>query len=205
MSATPTIQNRQATTARWLLAPGIIWMCLFLVLPILMIVYVSFWTQTTFNISSDPTLASWKQFFSSDTYIGSLWTTLRSYDKEVQRGVLQNFNLAALAVTMAGVGYASVPLYRLFCQVTGFAGTPRIAEAASSEIAEGSIQIRFDANVADSPLQFRPLQVSQTVQIGQHGLLVVVAVGLLTLSTISLRSSTSQDAMATARANARLA
>jgi putative spermidine/putrescine transport system permease protein len=52
-------------------------MSLFLVVPIAMIVYVSFWTQTTFTITSDPTLASWKQFFSSDTYTGSLWTTIR--------------------------------------------------------------------------------------------------------------------------------
>jgi putative spermidine/putrescine transport system permease protein len=68
---------RKDRTTRLLLLPGIIWMALFLITPILMIVYVSFWTQTTFNISPEPTLASWKQFFSSDTYIGSLWTTIR--------------------------------------------------------------------------------------------------------------------------------
>jgi ABC-type spermidine/putrescine transport system permease subunit II len=68
---------RKDNTTRWLLLPGIIWMALFLITPILMIVYVSFWTQTTFNISPEPTLDSWKQFFSSDTYIGSLWTTTR--------------------------------------------------------------------------------------------------------------------------------
>jgi putative spermidine/putrescine transport system permease protein len=61
----------------WLIVPGIVWMALFMVVPILMICYVSFWTQTTFNISPAPTLASWKQFFSSDTYIGALWTTIR--------------------------------------------------------------------------------------------------------------------------------
>ncbi len=69
--------KRQSMTTRLLLAPGILWMALFLVLPILMIVYVSFWTQTTFNISPTPTLASWKAFFASDTYTGALWTTLR--------------------------------------------------------------------------------------------------------------------------------
>lgn len=72
-----TARKRQSMTTRLLLAPGILWMTLFLVLPILMIVYVSFWTQTTFNISSTPTLASWKAFFASDTYTGALWTTLR--------------------------------------------------------------------------------------------------------------------------------
>ena len=68
---------RKDWTTRLLLLPGVIWMVLFLITPILMIVYVSFWTQTTFNISPDPTLDSWKQFFSSSTYVGSLWTTIR--------------------------------------------------------------------------------------------------------------------------------
>lgn len=77
MTSTVTIQERQSKVTRLLLIPGIVWMSLFLVVPIAMIVYVSFWTQTTFNISSDPTLASWKQFFSSATYTGSLWTTIR--------------------------------------------------------------------------------------------------------------------------------
>ena len=77
MTSTVTIQERQSKVTRWLLIPGIVWMSLFLVVPIAMIVYVSFWTQTTFTITSDPTLASWKQFFTSDTYTGSLWTTIR--------------------------------------------------------------------------------------------------------------------------------
>jgi putative spermidine/putrescine transport system permease protein len=73
--AIPT--KTSSTTAWWLIAPGVIWMTLFLVIPILMIVYVSFWTQTTFKIEPTLTLASWKQFFASDTYITSLFTTVR--------------------------------------------------------------------------------------------------------------------------------
>lgn len=61
----------------WLIAPGAIWMALFLVAPILLIVYVSFWTQTTFKIEPILTLQSWQTFFASDTYLASLWTTLR--------------------------------------------------------------------------------------------------------------------------------
>lgn len=60
-----------------LLAPGIIWMVLFLVVPLLMMVYVSFWTQTTFKIEPILTTKSWAAFFASDTYVGALWTTLR--------------------------------------------------------------------------------------------------------------------------------
>lgn len=64
-------------TAYWLVAPGVIWMGLFLVLPILMMLYVSFWTQTTFKIEPILTTKSWATFFASDTYLSSLWTTVR--------------------------------------------------------------------------------------------------------------------------------
>ncbi len=52
-------------------------MVLFLLLPILMMVYVSFWTQTTFKVEPILTAKSWIAFFSSDTYVGALWTTIR--------------------------------------------------------------------------------------------------------------------------------
>ena len=56
----------------FLLAPGVLWMMLFLVVPLGMMVYVSFWTQTTFAIHSDLTLKSWQTFFASETYFGAL-------------------------------------------------------------------------------------------------------------------------------------
>jgi putative spermidine/putrescine transport system permease protein len=68
---------RTSQKGLWLLAPGVIWMVLFLVLPIAMMVYVSFWTQTTFKIEPTLTFSSWITFFSSDTYLGALWTTVR--------------------------------------------------------------------------------------------------------------------------------
>lgn len=72
-----TPAKSSSSTAWWLIAPGAIWMILFLVVPLLMIFYVSFWTQTTFKIEPILTLKSWQQFFASDTYITSLWTTVR--------------------------------------------------------------------------------------------------------------------------------
>jgi putative spermidine/putrescine transport system permease protein len=60
-----------------LIAPAVVWMTLFLVIPMAMIIYVSFWTQTTFKIEPTLTLDSWQTFFASDTYINSLWTTVR--------------------------------------------------------------------------------------------------------------------------------
>ncbi|MCP4381777.1 MAG: ABC transporter permease [Hyphomicrobiales bacterium] len=60
-----------------LLAPGVIWMVLFLIVPLAMMLYVSFWTQKTFSIEPVLTLKSWQTFFSSDTYFGALLRTLR--------------------------------------------------------------------------------------------------------------------------------
>ena len=68
-----------------------------------------------------------------------------------------------LAAAMVGLAFASVPLYRLFCQVTGFAGTPVRAAEAPGAIA-GQIGVRFDANIEPSlPWRFEPVQ--QTVRI----------------------------------------
>jgi putative spermidine/putrescine transport system permease protein len=60
-----------------LIAPGTIWMILFLIVPMLMMVYVSFWTQKTFTIESTLTLKSWIAFFSSETYFGALLRTIK--------------------------------------------------------------------------------------------------------------------------------
>lgn len=57
---------------------------------------------------------------------------------------------AAGALAMLGLGFAAVPLYRLFCQVTGFGGTTQRASAAeASGVAVGTakISVRFDGNV----------------------------------------------------------
>src|ERR1700732_3530959 len=71
-------QGRSSASRSYLLiAPSVIWMALFLVLPLAMIVYVSFWTQSTFRIEPKLTLDSWQTFFGSDTYLNSLWTTIR--------------------------------------------------------------------------------------------------------------------------------
>ena len=78
-NAEPTVEakRKRSLTAVWLLAPGVVWMVLFLALPILMMIYISFWTQTTFTIKSDLTNANWVNFFTSPTYLDALWTTIR--------------------------------------------------------------------------------------------------------------------------------
>ncbi|WP_392337338.1 ABC transporter permease [Loktanella salsilacus] len=83
---TPDVQRKSPAVVRQakdrrrsllLLTPGVIWMTLFLLLPLCMVVYVSFWTQTTFAVEPTLTTASWEQFLSSPTYLSAIWTTLR--------------------------------------------------------------------------------------------------------------------------------
>ena len=67
--------------------------------------------------------------------------------------------MGLIAVAMVGLAYASVPLYRLFCQVTGFGGTPmRASEVEASLRPTGKIiQVRFDANTNSAlPWEFEP-------------------------------------------------
>lgn len=68
---------------------------------------------------------------------------------------------------MVGAAFASVPLYRAFCQLTGFDGATRKAEAASSTVLDKTLTIRFDANVRDLPWTFTTQQTAQTAKIGE--------------------------------------
>jgi cytochrome c oxidase assembly protein subunit 11 len=75
---------------------------------------------------------------------------------------------ASLVVAMVGLAYASVPLYRLFCQATGFGGTTQVAEASAASATTSDISIRFDANVqADMGWTFHPKQNTLNVKIGE--------------------------------------
>jgi cytochrome c oxidase assembly protein subunit 11 len=84
-----------------------------------------------------------------------------------------------LAAAMLGLGFASVPLYRLFCQVTGFDGTTqRATEEQASKIAVGSkmISIRFDGNVERGmPWSFRPEHATDTIALGARDLAIFIA------------------------------
>jgi len=76
-----------------------------------------------------------------------------------------------LVVGMVGMAYAAVPLYRLFCQATGFDGTPRIATKASDTVLDKTVVVRFDANVTPGlPWRFEPVQNTMQVRIGETNL-----------------------------------
>ncbi|THF55674.1 cytochrome c oxidase assembly protein [Ollibium composti] len=69
---------------------------------------------------------------------------------------------------MIGMAYAAVPLYRVFCQVTGYAGTTqRVEQQYAGKVLDRDITIRFDANTAGVPWDFEPVARSITVKIGE--------------------------------------
>lgn len=72
---------------------------------------------------------------------------------------------------MVGLSFASVPLYRLFCQMTGYGGTTQRAESLPGIVLDRKVTVHFDANTStDMPWIFKPEQASTTVQLGQQGL-----------------------------------
>lgn len=80
--------------------------------------------------------------------------------------------LAAIAVGMLMLAYASVPLYQLFCQVTGFGGATKRAEANfTGEVRPETLHVRFNADTDPSlPWRFTPLENEVTVHIGENRL-----------------------------------
>ncbi len=79
--------------------------------------------------------------------------------------------LGGVAVSMVGAAYAAVPLYNLFCQVTGYGGTTQTADVAANEILDRTVEVRFDASMERGlPWTFEPVEPSMTVRIGETAL-----------------------------------
>ena len=79
--------------------------------------------------------------------------------------------LVGLVVTMGALGFASVPLYDLFCRVTGYGGTTQESASASDVILDRTINVRFDGSLSSGmPWEFKPSQTEMTVRIGETGL-----------------------------------
>ena len=74
----------------------------------------------------------------------------------------------SVVVLMTGLSFAAVPLYRIFCQVTGFGGTPMVATAESPLRGNRIMTVRFDANVSPGlPLRFAPEVNAITARTGE--------------------------------------
>ena len=75
---------------------------------------------------------------------------------------------AGLFFGMIGMSYAAVPLYNIFCSVTGYGGTTQVAYAAPSQILDRQVTVRFDANVANRmPWDFKPVDTTMDVRVGE--------------------------------------
>ena len=87
--------------------------------------------------------------------------------------------LVGVVAGMTGLAYASVPLYRLFCQVTGFEGTPQRASVAPTEISDRVVRITFTADVAGGlGWKFQPMQRNLELKVGENKLAYYVAENL---------------------------
>ncbi len=90
-----------------------------------------------------------------------------------QRGIRLTAGAMVVVVSaMVGLVVASEPLYKLFCQVTGYNGTPRIAEGqTSSGVVAETMTVRFDSNVnRDLAWKFRPAATQVNVRLGEETL-----------------------------------
>jgi cytochrome c oxidase assembly protein subunit 11 len=93
----------------------------------------------------------------------------------------RNLGLTAAACTvfvagMIGMSFAAVPLYRIFCEVTGYAGTTQRADAAPDTTLDRTVTVRFDANVGNGlGWSFRPKQREVKVRLGEIGEAVYIA------------------------------
>ncbi|MEL6287310.1 MAG: cytochrome c oxidase assembly protein [Pseudomonadota bacterium] len=76
-----------------------------------------------------------------------------------------------LVAAMTGLSFAAVPLYQLFCQVTGFGGTTQRADAHDGPVSDRMITVRFDANTAQNlPWRFLPVQHTIDLKLGENRL-----------------------------------
>ena len=86
--------------------------------------------------------------------------------------------MAGVGLSMLALGFASVPLYRIFCEQTGFGGTTMRA-AANVQVREAtghSMSIRFDSNVQPGmPWQFYPEHRTDTVTVGAKDMAIFIA------------------------------
>lgn len=79
--------------------------------------------------------------------------------------------IAGVAVGMVGMAYAAVPLYNLFCKVTGYGGTTQKVDVGSDVVIDREMKVRFNAAVhRDMPWNFKPVQISQKMHIGEQKL-----------------------------------
>ncbi|WP_118858248.1 cytochrome c oxidase assembly protein [Sphingomonas mesophila] len=100
-----------------------------------------------------------------------------------QRNKAVALRAALFGLAMLALAFASVPLYRIFCQVTGFGGTTQVADNAPGAVA-GQIGVRFDANIESSlPWKFAPEQTTIRVNPGARTVVNYISTNLVARPT----------------------
>jgi len=96
---------------------------------------------------------------------------IASWFNGLQRNTRVVVICASLVAGMVGMAYAAVPIYDLFCRVTGYGGTTQVAQYDPGQIIDREVTVRFDASLARGvPLEFTPLQRSMRVRLGETAL-----------------------------------
>ena len=85
----------------------------------------------------------------------------------IKKKTLTPIILAGIFCIMLGLSFAAVPLYDLFCRVTGFGGTTQISKDIPKEVLDKKISVRFDTNVNKLPWNFKIIENVINVKIGQ--------------------------------------
>ena len=85
----------------------------------------------------------------------------------IEKKKLTPLVLAGIFITMLGLSYASVPLYEIFCKVTGFGGTTQVANNAPKIVLDKVVSVRFDTNVNNLPWDFKAKSNVMDVKVGQ--------------------------------------
>ena len=85
----------------------------------------------------------------------------------IEKNKLTPLVLAGIFITMLGLSYASVPLYEIFCRVTGFGGTTQVANNAPKIVLDKVVSVRFDTNVNNLPWDFKAKSNVMDVKVGQ--------------------------------------
>ena len=85
----------------------------------------------------------------------------------IEKKKLTPLVLAGIFILMLGLSYASVPLYEIFCKVTGFGGTTQVAKDAPKIVLDKTVSVRFDTNVNNLPWDFKAKTNVMDVKVGQ--------------------------------------
>lgn len=110
---------------------------------------------------------------------------MNSRDSDLTRkNARTGLTVLAVVIGMVALAFASVPLYRLFCQVTGFDGKPLVSADLPDKIIERTVTIAFNADTgAGMPWDFRPEMKEIKVRLGEKGITSFLAHNPLNVAT----------------------